>query len=67
LIVGKLADAIYEGRHGQPDVSDDYEEFDEALDIDAEDGEALETVENEAVASPEPETVAETTDVTAEG
>lgn len=36
LIVGKLADAIYEGRHGQPDTSDDYEEFDDALDSDTE-------------------------------
>lgn len=33
LIVGKLADAIYEGRHGQPDTDtdEDYEEFDEAI------------------------------------
>ena len=31
LIVGKLADAIYEGRHGQPDNQEDYEEFDEAI------------------------------------
>ena len=31
LIVAKLADAIYEGRHGQPDNQDDYEEFDEAI------------------------------------
>ena len=70
LIVGKLADAIYEGRHGQLDTSDDYEEFDEALDISAEVNEADETVieatESEAVASPEPETVAETPEVTAE-
>ncbi|MGF1477932.1 MAG: 30S ribosomal protein S2 [Cyanophyceae cyanobacterium] len=36
LIIGKLADAIYEGRHGQPDESEDYEEFEESLeDIDA--------------------------------
>lgn len=66
LIVGKLADAIYEGRHGQPDVSDDYEEFDEALDIDAEVDETLEA-ETEAVATPEPEAIAETPEVTAEG
>lgn len=32
LILGKLADAIYEGRHGQLDAEDDYEEFDESLD-----------------------------------
>ncbi|HEY9616199.1 MAG TPA: 30S ribosomal protein S2 [Microcoleaceae cyanobacterium] len=30
LIVGKLADAIYEGRHGQPDTEDDYEDYDGA-------------------------------------
>lgn len=32
LIVGKLADAIYEGRHGQLEVEDDYEDYDSALD-----------------------------------
>jgi len=32
LIVGKLADAIYEGRHGQPDNQDDYDELQEGLD-----------------------------------
>ncbi|MGK7946606.1 MAG: 30S ribosomal protein S2 [Microcystaceae cyanobacterium] len=31
LIVGKLADAIYEGRHGQLDTDNDYEEFEESL------------------------------------
>lgn len=31
LIVGKLADAIYTGRHGQPVKSDDYEAFEEAI------------------------------------
>lgn len=31
LIVGKLADAIYEGRHGQPDNQDDYDELQEGL------------------------------------
>ena len=31
LIVGKLADAIYEGRHGQPDSQEDYEEFEEGI------------------------------------
>lgn len=50
LIVGKLADAIYEGRHGQPDTSDDYEEFDEALDVDTDEAESLEA---EAVADAE--------------
>ncbi|BFM38179.1 30S ribosomal protein S2 [Synechocystis sp. LKSZ1] len=32
LILGKLADAIYEGRHGQLEGSDDYEGFEDALD-----------------------------------
>ncbi len=31
LIIGKLADAIYEGRHGQPDAQEDYEEFEEGM------------------------------------
>jgi small subunit ribosomal protein S2 len=30
LIVGKLADAIYEGRHGQLDVEEEYEEYEGA-------------------------------------
>jgi small subunit ribosomal protein S2 len=30
--VGKLADAIYEGRHGQLEVEDDYEDYDGAMD-----------------------------------
>jgi small subunit ribosomal protein S2 len=30
LIVGKLADAIYEGRHGQLETEDDYEDYDGA-------------------------------------
>ena len=30
LIVGKLADAIYEGRHGQLEVESDYEEYESA-------------------------------------
>jgi small subunit ribosomal protein S2 len=30
LIVGRLADAIYEGRHGQPDLEDDYEDYEGA-------------------------------------
>ncbi|MGL4883107.1 MAG: 30S ribosomal protein S2, partial [Waterburya sp.] len=33
LIVGKLADAIYEGRHGQLENQDDYDEFDEGIDV----------------------------------
>jgi small subunit ribosomal protein S2 len=32
LIVGKLADAIYEGRHGQMESDEDYEEFEETMD-----------------------------------
>ncbi len=32
LILSKLADAIYEGRHGQLETSRDYESFDEGLD-----------------------------------
>ena len=31
LILGKLADAVYEGRHGQLDTDSDYEEFEETL------------------------------------
>jgi small subunit ribosomal protein S2 len=30
LIVGRLADAIYEGRHGELDVEDDYEDYEGA-------------------------------------
>jgi small subunit ribosomal protein S2 len=32
LIIGKLADAIHEGRHGKLEGEDDYEEFDDRLD-----------------------------------
>ena len=32
LIVGKLADAIYEGRHGEAAAQEDYNEFEEAID-----------------------------------
>lgn len=35
LIVGKLADAIYEGRHGELENQDDYDEFDEGIDAEA--------------------------------
>jgi small subunit ribosomal protein S2 len=31
LIVGKLADAIYEGRHGQLEAEEEYEDYDSAL------------------------------------
>ncbi|MFM7424673.1 MAG: 30S ribosomal protein S2 [Elainella sp.] len=38
LIVGRLADAIYEGRHGQLDAEDDYEDYEGAEgDLDYED------------------------------
>ena len=50
LIVGKLADAIYEGRHGQPDNQDDYDELQEGLDAQEE----YPSAEEEAV-EPEPE------------
>lgn len=37
LIIGKLADAIYEGRHGQLEVEEEYEEYEGAMeDIDEE-------------------------------
>ncbi|KJH73118.1 30S ribosomal protein S2 [Aliterella atlantica] len=39
LIVGKLADAIYEGRHGQLDAEDDYADYDDAEDFDDEESE----------------------------
>lgn len=32
LIVGRLADAIYEGRHGQLEAEDDYEDYEEIAD-----------------------------------
>ncbi len=34
LIISKLCDAIYEGRHGQPEAQEEYEEFNEALGTD---------------------------------
>jgi len=33
LILGKLADAIYEGRHGQPRGEDDEEDFEDSLEL----------------------------------
>lgn len=51
LIVGKLADAIYEGRHGQPDNQDDYDELEDRLDA-GEYPDAEEEIED-AVAEPE--------------
>ncbi len=50
LIVGKLADAIYEGRHGQPDNQDDYDELEEGIDV-----EDYPDAEEEAVAEEAPE------------
>lgn len=41
LIVGKLADAIYEGRHGQLDTEEDYEDYEGAEeDFDYDEGES---------------------------
>lgn len=51
LIVGKLADAIYEGRHGQPNNQDDYDELEDRLDA-GEYPDAEEEIED-AVAEPE--------------
>lgn len=39
LIVGKLADAIYEGHHGQLEVEEDYDDYEGAADYDIEDEE----------------------------
>lgn len=58
LIIGRLADAIYEGRHGQLDTDEDYEEFEDALE--AEIGiEPEPEPEPEVKAEPEPEVQAE--------
>lgn len=57
LIVGKLADAIYEGRHGQPDNQDDYDELEDRLDAGdyPEAEEEIEEAVEEAVEEPEAE------------
>jgi len=48
LIVGKLADAIYEGRHGQLDAEDDYEDYEGAEeDIDYDDSDIDASVEDD--------------------
>ncbi|HEY9653768.1 MAG TPA: 30S ribosomal protein S2 [Coleofasciculaceae cyanobacterium] len=48
LIIGKLADAIYEGRHGQLEVEDDYEDYEGAMDdIDGDEEYEIEAVEEE--------------------
>lgn len=39
LIIGKLADAIYEGRHGQLEATDEYAEYEDELEEMEEDGE----------------------------
>lgn len=39
LIVGKLADAIYEGRHGQLDENEEFVDYDDAEDFDDEESE----------------------------
>ena len=45
LIVGKLADAIYEGRHGQMDGEDEYEDYESAEeDLDYEEAEFTDAV-----------------------
>ena len=46
LIIGKLADAIYEGRHGQLE-EDEYEDFDAGLDYMDEEGEYTDSPEDE--------------------
>ncbi|MBE9046054.1 30S ribosomal protein S2 [Pleurocapsales cyanobacterium LEGE 10410] len=55
LIISKLADAIYEGRHGQPDNQDDYDELQEGIEAEeyptAE--EEVEVEETEAVVASE--------------
>lgn len=50
LILGKLADAIYEGRHGQLESEEDYEEFEEGLEEDIDYEEAAEAAEAESLA-----------------
>ncbi len=65
LIIGKLADAIYEGRHGKVDSDEQYEEFEqavEAIDYDEEEDEEV----PEAVAEEAPEASVETPEAVAE-
>lgn len=48
LIVGKLADAIYEGRHGQLDAEEDYEDYEGAEgDFEDEEGEFVDSLPDE--------------------
>lgn len=47
LIVGKLADAIYEGRHGQLEAEEDYEDYEGAMDdVDEEDEEEIDDIDS---------------------
>ena len=45
LIVSKLADAIYEGRHGQLEAEDDYEDYEGAMDDIDEDEDELDDID----------------------
>ncbi|AOY80555.1 MULTISPECIES: 30S ribosomal protein S2 [Moorena] len=53
LIIGKLADAIYEGRHGELDTAEEYEyeEFEEGLDEFPDEEEIQETEQSEEIES----------------
>ncbi|NEO12359.1 MAG: 30S ribosomal protein S2 [Moorea sp. SIO4G2] len=53
LIIGKLADAIYEGRHGQLDAAEEYEyeEFEEGLEEFPDEEEIQETEQSEQIES----------------
>jgi len=42
--VGRLADAIYEGRHGQLDMEEDYEDYEGAEEDDYEESEYTDSV-----------------------
>ncbi|HAA33431.1 MAG TPA: 30S ribosomal protein S2 [Cyanobacteria bacterium UBA8553] len=52
LIVGKLADAIYEGHHGQLESEEDYEDYEGAADYDIED-EEFEEIDSAEIESDE--------------
>ncbi len=67
LIVGRLADAIYEGRHGEADSEADYEELEAGLGAeDYPDAEAVDAEPAVAEATPEPEVAATTPEAVAE-
>ncbi|MBP0018247.1 MAG: 30S ribosomal protein S2 [Cyanobacteria bacterium SBLK] len=62
LIIGRLADAIYEGRHGELESDEDYEEFEEVLEAEEEfddDEEEEEFTEEEEEFTEEEESVEE--------